>query len=299
MYFLVDELEALFLRHAMLPDEMLEPMVDCVLAHELVHALQHEGGMFGDSQLKLPEDMDPFRDSLIEGHAEWVSQKVCDPAAKGFFDLIQGAAGIWESRESPVTIDYVIAPLYFETHARTAEEGWALIDNPPGSDFSAVVTTYQARAAALGAKMMPLERMLMDDSQASHSLWPRGVLHVLGVLDAEGFALGSSLEEARTVRIQFGGIRDAVVSVLQFSDPAIPEAILAGAKANWRVRSAREGDVHTFRYDNERRYKGLNGGLKETYHWAVDGNRLISVCIDQAPISIDQARKAIRAVLSE
>lgn len=54
-----------------LPDDLLVPVLQCVAAHELTHALQHQAGL-GEA-----EGADEVRVALLEGQAELVAEAVC------------------------------------------------------------------------------------------------------------------------------------------------------------------------------------------------------------------------------
>ncbi len=72
-----------------LEDEGIEPLVQCVLAHELVHAVQHQYGV----EASGPQGLQRGQRALREGHASLVAAEVCEtvhgePVAR-LMDVVQ------------------------------------------------------------------------------------------------------------------------------------------------------------------------------------------------------------------
>lgn len=82
VFLLDDRLAALF-RRRRTPDELRAGMLGCVLAHELVHAIQDEQGVLALSQTDAGL-------ALVEGQAAWVTQEVCSGVAGRFARSVAG-----------------------------------------------------------------------------------------------------------------------------------------------------------------------------------------------------------------
>lgn len=129
VFFLTDNVEAAFVNHGFAPD-LLHPVMRCIVAHELVHALQHQVAPLHESG-----DAEATRValSLREGHADFVAAQVCGSGNR-YLDLAQGL-DIPASR-SPDNED-AFAYGYAETFVRVLQDTagveavWAALTSPP------------------------------------------------------------------------------------------------------------------------------------------------------------------------
>jgi hypothetical protein len=85
VFFLTDNVEATFVDYAFAP-ELLHPVMKCIVAHELVHALQHQVAPVDE---RGDDEATRLTLSLREGHADFVAAQVCG-AGNRFLDMAQG-----------------------------------------------------------------------------------------------------------------------------------------------------------------------------------------------------------------
>ena len=72
VYILKDHLEAVYRRYT-IADDLRVPFLRCVVAHELVHALQHQ-------LLERPQENQEIWETLLEGHAALMGRRLCGDA---------------------------------------------------------------------------------------------------------------------------------------------------------------------------------------------------------------------------
>lgn len=85
VFFLTDNVESTFVDHRFAP-KLLHPVMRCIVAHELVHALQHQHAPVYES-----DDAEVTRValSLREGHADFIAATVCGDGNR-YLDMAQG-----------------------------------------------------------------------------------------------------------------------------------------------------------------------------------------------------------------
>lgn len=240
VYLLEDAVAALRQQPA-LPPAMVAPLVQCVLAHELVHALQHEAGLVDPRLLRRA---DPMHQALLEGHAEWASAPLCTPAARGYLNLLHGGDRIWSQQQDPVVQRYTIAPLYFASTAETPADGWRVFSAPP-AHLGTVVGSYAPLTAALVERCASVLQALrlqapggLEDLMAALYGVPAGASvsrsatpRLLGAVGAVGFEAADRLLAAHSIQRPLSSDTMVEVSALRFADAAAPGALLAAAQA--------------------------------------------------------------------
>lgn len=116
-------------RERVLPPSVLGPVVRCVLAHEMVHALQHQYA----PTWHLEGDASTLADSLGEGHADHVAAGVCGGGTP-WLDQIQGLDLLASHPPTErLAMDYGYAEA-FVRHLEAAagtEAVWAALSAPP------------------------------------------------------------------------------------------------------------------------------------------------------------------------
>jgi hypothetical protein len=124
-----DTIEATFIDYAFAPT-LLQPVMRCIVAHELVHALQHQVA-------PLPREMDPdattVARALREGHADHVAGQVCGDGRR-YLDVAQGLdIPASEPASSFISFAYGYADTFIGTLQAVAgnEAVWAALVAPP------------------------------------------------------------------------------------------------------------------------------------------------------------------------
>ena len=287
------------------------PLVECTLAHELTHALQHEAGLFGDEQISLTG---PARSAvmthLIEGHAESVASAICPPAARGFQDLMLGSPWLWEWRNKASLLSYVVAEQYIRDNADTAEEAWALLDTPEAADLDAIIATHEEEARLVAEQATALARAFESSLTFPVRRHRAEVISILGTLDGDGYARAGTLRSAQAWAVPYstygfdgGGTwagMGVTVAVLRFDSVASVEALMAEVAARWGGSRSKRTGIYAFRYDRERHEDSAwSNDVMETYYWLRDGQSLISVCVSRAPLSKGFVKRTLLGVLAE
>lgn len=164
VYFLTDNVERGFVDHGFAPD-LLHPVMRCVVAHELVHALQHQVVPLYESD---DVELVGLSLSLREGHADLVAAQVCGAGGR-FLDLAQGLdIPASRSPDDRVAFAYGYAETFVAALQDTAgpEAVWAaLAAKPPPR---ALITRVGGRGLPVGwTDTAPLEavaRMILPAS---------------------------------------------------------------------------------------------------------------------------------------
>ncbi len=165
IYLVTSGVEDLF-ANWVVPDDLYEPLVRCVLSHELVHALQHQ---YQPHPTLEDASREPVARMLREGHANVVSRPFCtDQSVQRFFRFNDGLdvlAVRGTGEELPFLYGYGerYVDLLIDRHG-TEAAWWALSEPPPSRD-------------QVGAAVDPLllqgwrESGLVDDA-ARRLMWP-------------------------------------------------------------------------------------------------------------------------------
>ncbi len=117
LYVVSDRVEELFAETRASAD-LLEPVVRCVLSHELVHALQHQ-----HADMPAPRTVEDSiaGTALIEGQAVLIQQRICEPRARRLLDAVQGT-DVLASR--PVGDHELMMYGYGRHYVATIEDRW-------------------------------------------------------------------------------------------------------------------------------------------------------------------------------
>lgn len=160
---LIDQAIRAFTNTNRLPHERSHELVRCVLAHELVHALQHQV----NPQARADED--PVLSGLREGHADLIAARVCGPGA----DLLDASQGLEmrasQSPENPIAFAYGLSERFLAvlTELSGPESAW-LAQSTHVPDRALVERVGATGAASGWADPAPLDAVLarFEDTKA-------------------------------------------------------------------------------------------------------------------------------------
>lgn len=140
IYLLDDRLAAVFSRRKT-PDELREGMLGCVVAHELVHAVQDEQGVLGLTRSDAGT-------ALVEGQAAWVANQVCTGVTGRFARSVEGLDVIASmDANNPDVFHYAYGGKFVAAYVRHygVEGLWWLMHQAEAPPRSAIVEVVQAR----------------------------------------------------------------------------------------------------------------------------------------------------------
>ncbi|MFZ5475421.1 MAG: hypothetical protein ACOZNI_01490 [Myxococcota bacterium] len=200
-------------------DAMVRPFVECVLAHELTHALQQQW-------VAVDGAPSPGQKALLEGHASWVAHRVCTGGAEAYaravegFDLASSAdpadpdvfAYVWGER----WVDAWIA-----RHGRDAF-WWRLAQPPPArADLAAVVEPQLAPGWRDGEALADAVAGPLAVEGWAREVYPASPFALLaGILGAE-MGLGNAVGASGGLVAQFSrGGQSAIAMAFLLDDAA-------------------------------------------------------------------------------
>jgi hypothetical protein len=212
-----------------LGEEMMEPVMTCVLAHELAHALQDQVGVLAFEGGE--GDWGP-RKSLVEGHATWVQTQVCKKRGlNAAMLLIDPWAGYVESEPTDVNRYYGLGRAYMDYlhHQGGVGAQWeAFSTKPPsaGELDRSVETFTEGRLAELmgheAAAVLDVSEVLRPSSAGEEAFGAGSLLYLLNQYgEPDPLTLTHVVDAASWswTRVQFNWEQSLVVGVLVFDSP--------------------------------------------------------------------------------
>ncbi|MDP2307717.1 MAG: hypothetical protein Q8P18_16960 [Pseudomonadota bacterium] len=294
VFFLTDTVQAAFDDHGFAPD-LLHPVMRCVVAHELVHALQHQvAPLYEDGGAEAMR----VALSLREGHADFVAAQVCGSGSR-YLDLAQGLdIPASRSPDDPDAFAYGYAETFVGVLQATAgaEAVWAALSAEPppralvtrvGSqglpggwtDASVVRAVAQGIVPSTGGVSGPvspaalLAVLAADDDRATDIPAVAGLSHLdegadsfLGVV---AFLLRDETAPAAWLSRRWTALRAGHVRVLggagRFTDPPKMGPLKALEKRTPALDATLSLQMK------------LDGGQRYVEHWAARGRYLFGV----------------------
>lgn len=225
IYVLADRIEEAY-REDALPDDVLRPAMRCLLAHELVHILQEQGGL-PDATTK-----DDYLDRavMLEGHAEYVAEVVCradgELAAVGLMRGWKGTEAVESLVQDPsqVRVRYGYGRVWAEQIA--AEHGaraiWDRYAEPPHRDE--LVESIRSQQPADPVSLEEIGTALQPDATQTRTdmhllaewrnVGPSALESLSEVTAVHAIALDDQLASGLLYRVQFEGA-DIASSLLE------------------------------------------------------------------------------------
>ena len=304
------------------PEDLERPLIECVLAHELVHALQHQYQPLPDI---TQADQETVARMLREGHANLISRTVCtDEVVQRFFRFNDGldilaVQGV--GQENSFLYGYGERYLELLVSLHGPEAGWCALSQPPPS--------REAIAAAVDPLLLQGWRGtgVLDDA-ARRLMWPGAKGRVQPVspaevlqrqLGPEGVTALHSTQAGLTFNLD-SDTKSLAIMAFAFSDPQeareqfearrrnLETAREAGEElfffgpvgaysSRYKVKSSRdleaeaEGSFETrIQIDNDREYL-------ET--WAVRGGLLLLAAATGTDLKPQDLSEALTLVLAQ
>ncbi len=280
----VDNFRAALTESEVPPDEV-EPVVRCVVAHELVHAAQHERGVnFGSSR------WDAYQ-ALQEGQADALAEAFCPARVREFVRALHGVDMLGSREPTDLVFTYGYGARFVEAWERRFGQGsaWSLLgrSGPPlqRADIEAVAMDGFPRGwrtwdapARVAQQLLPEVPVPGTETVTPHSLLSASwdlradagqTLRVSGA-DAELHVYAWAMSRVESARLWVGIRRNAMVGQSSFR---------ALMKLGAKVTVPAELSLHLPEADSSVRVRV--GSDKDRYEevWACKGHMLVGIAM--------------------